>query len=104
MNPLVFLAAVGAVLTTFILGFSSAGFHAAGSGNRKEFVSSRGGAVLVVLLMTTGCLLVLAKPVFIHPLWVRYAVLFGLPAVAGYIIGRLVPRPIDEEQSGDLGN
>lgn len=104
MNPLVFLAAVGAVLTTFILGFTSAGFQVAGSGNRKEFVSSRGGAVLVVLLMTTGCLLVLAKPVFIHPLWVRYAVLFGLPAVAGYIIGRLVPRPIDEEQSGDLGN
>lgn len=103
MNPLVFLAAVGTVLATFILGFSSAGFHAAGSGNRKEFALSRGGAVLVVLLITGGCLLVLIKPVFIHPLWVQYVVLFGSPAVAGYIIGRLVPRQADEEQSAGPG-
>lgn len=103
MNPLVFLAVVGAVLTTFVLGFTSAGFQVVGAGNRRQFASSRGGTVLVLLLMTVGCSLVLVKSVFINPLWVRYAVLFGLPAVAGYIIGRLVPRPIDEEQSGDPG-
>ncbi|MGP4968790.1 MULTISPECIES: hypothetical protein [Glutamicibacter] len=104
MNPLVFLAAVGAMLATFILGFTSAGFQVAGSGNRKEFVSSRGGTVLVLLLITVGCSLVLVKSVFINPLWVRYAVLFGLPVVSGYIIGRLVPQPMDEHQSGDPGN
>lgn len=101
MDSLVFLTAVGAVLATFILGFTSAGFQVAGSGNRREFVSSRGGTVLVLLLITVGCSLVLVKSLFINPLWVRSAVLFGLPAVAGYITGRLVPRQIDAQYSVD---
>ena len=98
MEFMTFLAAIGIVMSTFLLGFIVAGLHETEAESGMKAVTSLGlmpGAMLFVAICTG---FILVEPALINPLWLQYTLLAALPLVTGYILRRVLAKKLENVQ------
>ena len=91
-----FIAVLGLVLSTALLGFIIGGAHESEAESSAEYRARRPlvlvGAGLVLVALTQG--MVLFGSGLIEPVWAMYLLLVVLPAAIGYTGRRLLARQL----------
>ncbi|HAY43413.1 MAG TPA: hypothetical protein DCY59_07605 [Micrococcaceae bacterium] len=98
MEFMTFLAAIGIVVSTFLLGFFIAGLHETGPESDNESATSVALTALVMLFVAVCTAFILVEPALINPLWLQYTLMAGVPLVVGYILRRALAKSMDSTQ------
>lgn len=93
-----FLATMGIMVSTFLLGFFIAGLHETGPESDNKSAKSVTLTALVMLFVTVCTAFILVEPAQINPLWLQYTLLAGVPLVVGYVMRRALARSMDSAQ------
>lgn len=97
MEFMTFLAAIGIVVSTFLLGLFIARLHETGPGSDKESATSVAVTALKMLFVAVCTAFILVEPALINPLW-QYTLMAGVPLVVGYVLRRALARSMDSTQ------
>lgn len=92
MEFMTFIAAIGVVLSTLIVGVITAGLHEVEEEDMEGSDSSQGLSLLSMTFIAVCTSLILVEPALIRPLWLQYVLLAGLPFVIGYVLRRVSAR------------
>lgn len=98
MEFMTFLAAIGIVVSTFLLGFFIAGLHETGPESDNESATSVALTALVMLFVAVCTAFILVEPALINPLWLQYTLMAGVPLAVGYILRRALAKSMDSTQ------
>lgn len=98
MEFMTFLAAIGIVVSTFLLGFFAAGLHETEPESDKESATSVALTALMMLFVAVCTAFILVEPALINPLWLQYTLMAGVPLVVGYVLRRALARSMDSTQ------
>lgn len=88
MQFMAFLAVIGLVMSTALIGFVVGGFHETDRASGKKPATTHATLTFGLLVVTVGCPFILVEPAIINPLWLQYVTLAAAPAIAGYAIRR----------------
>lgn len=98
MEFMSFLAAIGLVGSTFLLGFFFAGLHETGAESESTSAASVAFTALVMFFVAVCTAFILVEPALIKPLWLQYMLMAGAPLVVGYAMRRALARSMDRSQ------
>ncbi|WP_417366753.1 hypothetical protein [Glutamicibacter arilaitensis] len=95
-----FLASIGLVASTFLLGLFFAGLHETRAESESTSTSTTSVAftALVMLFVAVCAAFILVEPALINPLWLQYTLMAGAPLVVGYAMRRALARSMDRSQ------
>ncbi|WP_315913802.1 hypothetical protein [Arthrobacter sp. lap29] len=88
MEFMTFLAVIGLVMSTALIGFAVGGFNETGRETGKKPETTNATVAFGLLIVAVCCSFILIEPAVIHPLWLEYVILAAVPAMAGYIARR----------------
>ena len=83
-----FLAVIGLVASTALIGFAMGGFHETDRATGKKADSTPGAVAAKLLFVAACCAFILMEPSIMRPVWLQYVVLAAVPAVTGYAARR----------------
>lgn len=93
-----FLASIGLVASTFLLGLFFAGLHETRAESESTSTTSVAFTALVMLFVAVCAAFILVEPALNNPLWLQYTLMAGAPLVVGYAMRRALARSMDRSQ------